>query len=134
MVTFGEKNEPHSRPMTNFNENPYTKMWFPTFSNTRKVDDLKRNKKVLILFPDKNEKIFYEIEGQATFAGKDVVDEKWVWWYLYWHPEQESMFWFSPESVHPERCIIEVYTESIKTLSMDDIEYIHDTYRTVIIK
>jgi general stress protein 26 len=134
MVTFGEKNEPHSRPMTNFNENPYTKMWFPTFSNTRKVDDLKRNKKVLILFPDKNEKIFYEIEGQATFAGKDVVDEKWVWWYLYWHPEQESMFWFSPESVHPERCIIEVYTESIKILSMDDIEYIHDTYRTVIIK
>jgi len=134
MVTFGEKNEPHSRPMTNFNENPYTKMWFPTFSNTRKVDDLKRNKKVLILFPDKNEKIFYEIEGQATFAGKDVVDEKWVWWYLYWHPEQESMFWFSPGSVHPERCIIEVYTESIKTLSMDDIEYIHDTYRTAIIK
>ena len=134
MVTFGEKNEPHSRPMTNFNENPYTKMWFPTFSNTRKVDDLKRNKKVLILFPDKNEKIFYEIEGQATFAGKDVVDEKWVWWYLYWHPEQESMFWFSPESVHPERCIIEVYTESIKILSMDDIEYIHDTYRTAIIK
>lgn len=132
MVTFGRKNEPHSRPMTNFNEDPYEKMWFPTFTDTRKVDDLKLDSKTLIVFPDEDGERFYEVEGHSTFASKQVVDEKWVWWYLYWHPEQENRFWFSPSTMHPERCIIEVHPVSVKTLSLDNVDYIHDTYRTVI--
>jgi general stress protein 26 len=134
MVTFGANNEPHSRPMTNFNTNPYSKMWFPTATNTRKVDDLKQNPKTLILFPDADKKTFYEIYGHSTFARKEVVDEKWVWWYLYWHPEQEDMFWFDHEKLHPERSIIDFHPEEMKTLSIDDIEYIHETYKTVIPK
>ena len=132
MVTFDKTNDPHSRPMTNLNENPYAKMWFPSSINTRKVEDLKNNPNTLILFPDENKTTFYEIEGHASFASQEVVDEKWVWWYLYWHPEQADMFWFDHVQMHPERCIIDVKPVSTKTLSMDEVEYIQGTYKSMI--
>ena len=131
MVTFGKNNEPHSRPMTNFNDNPYANLWFSTYTKTRKVDDLKHNPKTLILFPDSEKNNFYEIEGHATFASDEVVEEKWVWWYLYWHPEQENMFWFDP-SMHIDKSIIYVHPVSVKTIPMKDIDYIHESYKTVI--
>ena len=132
MITYGKNNERHSRPMTNINENPYSKMWFPSFTNNRKVNDLKQNPKTLILFPDENKTLFYEIEGHATLASKDIVDEKWFWWYLYWHPEQAERFWFDPVQMHPERCIIDVNPVSVKTLSMNEMEEIHGTYKSMI--
>ena len=100
--------------------------------NNRKVQDLKHNSKILILFPDENKDKFYEIEGYATFASQEVVDEKWVWWYLYWHPEQAEMFWIDPKQMHPERCIIDVNPVSTKTLSLNEIEYIQGTYKSMI--
>ena len=132
MVTFGKKNDPHSRPMTNLNTNPYSKMWFPSSTNTRKVEDLKHNQKTLILFPDEDKTKFYEIDGHATLASQDIVDEKWFWWYLYWHPEQTEMFWVDPVQMHPERCIIDVNPVSIRALSMNEIEEVPGTYKSMI--
>jgi len=134
MVTFDKNNKPHSRPMTNLNDNPYSTMWFPTYTNTRKVHDIKQNPKTLILFPEKEKQSYYEVEGHASFASEEVVDEKWVWWYLYWHPEQEKMFWFDPSTMHVNKTIIDVHPVSIKTISMKDIDYIHETYETILPK
>ena len=134
MVTFGRKNEPHSRPMTNFNSNPYSTMWFPTEAGTQKVRDLKRNPKTLILFPDTDKKTFYELEGHSTFGDAEEVEEKWVWWYLYWHPEQREMFWFDPKELHPDKAIIDFHPVAMKTLSVKDVKYINETYKTVIPK
>jgi general stress protein 26 len=52
-----------SRPMTNLNEDPYSKMWFPTYSTTRKVKEIERNQNVVISFPSYMEGRFWEIEG-----------------------------------------------------------------------
>ncbi|MBD3171897.1 hypothetical protein GF326_05440 [Candidatus Bathyarchaeota archaeon] len=41
LVTFGSTSEKHSRPMTNFNDDPYNIMWFPTYQDTKKVEVLK---------------------------------------------------------------------------------------------
>jgi len=40
LTTFPDYGEENSRPMTNFNEDPYSMMWFPTDRDTRKVEDI----------------------------------------------------------------------------------------------
>jgi len=50
LTTFGD-GEGRSRPMTNLNEDPYGVMWFPTYRDTRKVEDIGKNPKVLLTFP-----------------------------------------------------------------------------------
>jgi general stress protein 26 len=114
LTTFSEKGEERSRPMTNLNEDPYGMMWFTTYRDTRKVEDIKKNPRVLITFPSSKEGEFYEIEGRAEFADEEAVEEKWEWWYLYWHPEQKDRFWFERRSRHPERVIINVYPISAR--------------------
>lgn len=79
--------------MTNFNDNPYEMRWFPTYRNTRKVEDIKKNPRVLITFPSSKENEFYEIEGRAEIEDERVTARKWKWWYLYWHPSQRLSYW-----------------------------------------
>ena len=133
MITYGVNGEPHSRPMTNFNENPYPTMWFPTYNNTQKVYDIEKNPKTLIIFPGENEDEFFEIEGYSSFADRATVDEKWVWWYLYWHPEMRNMFWFGDIGNHSKRSIIDVHPISVKKLVKSDIRYIHKTYKSILL-
>lgn len=54
------------------------------------------------------------IEGRAEFERRDVVEAKWSWWYLYWHPDQEDRFWFPRGEEHPEWTIINVHPESAR--------------------
>ena len=108
MTTFS-KGEEHSRAMTNLNEDPYATMWFPTYRDTTKVEDIKSNPKVVITFPGSRNGEFYEIEGRGELASEGEVAEKWQWWYLYWHPEQRDRFWFPRVKTYPERVIINVY-------------------------
>ena len=131
MMTYGVNGEVHSRPMTNFNDNPYSTMWFPTYNDTQKVSDLEKDPKTLIIFPGVNEDEFFEIEGHSSFADGATVDEKWVWWYLYLHPEMKDMFWFSSIGDHSKRCIIDVHPVSVTKLSKKDIRYIHETYKSI---
>ena len=107
MTTFSDKGE-RSRQMTNFNDNPYETMWFPTYRNTRKVEEIRRNPKVLITFPTSRRGEFYEIEGTAEIEDEAATAQKWRWWYLYWHPAQRRRFWFSGSADDPERMIINV--------------------------
>jgi general stress protein 26 len=134
MITFGEKGEEHSRPMTNFNDDPYNIMWFTTYTNTQKVEDIKNNDRTLILFPSEKEGEFYEISGHSEFEKPEVVKEKWQWWFLYWHPDQKPMYWFSNYGKHPERCIINFFPESARTLHVSDIEYISRPYKSILEK
>lgn len=115
LTTFSEMEET-SRPMTNFNENPYEMMWFTTYRDTRKVEDIKKNPKVLITFPSSKQGEFYEIEGRAEFENERVAAEKWRWWYLYWHPEQRDRFWFPERREYPDRVIINVYPVSARVV------------------
>jgi general stress protein 26 len=42
LTTFRD-GEVRSRQMTNLNEDPYRMMWFPTYRDTRKVEDIGKN-------------------------------------------------------------------------------------------
>jgi general stress protein 26 len=111
LTTFDENGEARSRPMTNFNDDPYVKMWFPTFEYTRKVKDIRGNPKVLLNFPSSSEGEMYEIEGRAEFAPRNEVNERWEWWFLYWYPTRYDMAVLTDEPfidraiiyVHPEK-------------------------------
>ncbi len=103
-----------SRQMTNFNESPYETMWFPTEINSKKINDISLNSKVLLTFPALKKGEFFEIEGKAELATQEEVDEKWRWWYLYWHPEQEDRFWFPKGMNDPKRAIINVHSISAR--------------------
>ncbi len=116
MITFTEGGEEHSRAMTNLNENPYDVMWFPTATKTRKVEDIKGNKRVLLLFPAAEPDMYYELEGEGYLANGEEVNEKWVWWWLYWHPHQAERYWESHVGEHPERTIMKVRPVSARLL------------------
>jgi general stress protein 26 len=116
MITYSEDGSKRSRPMTNFNEDPYGKMWFPTYSTTKKVKDIERNHRVVINFPSYMEGRFWEIEGEAGFETDEEVSAKWRWWYLYWHPEAEENGWglIGSGSYVDHRKIIDVDPQSVK--------------------
>ena len=134
LITFNKKEEAHSRPMTNFNEDPSKIFWFPTFRDTQKVKDIKENPKVLVLFPCEDHGYFYEIEGKASFGTSSEVLQKWEWWYLFWHPMQRDKFWISRTGEHPNRVIINVEPVTTRVINKDKIEYLDVSYRTVILK
>ena len=48
LTTFSEDGYKRNRAMTNYNEDPYEMLWFPTFKKTKKVNDIRKNPKVLI--------------------------------------------------------------------------------------
>ena len=114
LTTYTENGEEHIRQMTNTNENPYTMMWFTTYTNTRKVEDVKKNPRVLLTVPATKRGEFYEIEGNAELEKQEVVEEKWSWWYLYWWPEQSDRFWFRRDGQHPDWAIINVHPISAR--------------------
>ena len=134
LITFSVDGQPHSRPMTNFNDDPYTMMWFPSYRDTRKVRDIKVNDKVIVIFPSCNTDEFFEVEGRAELASEEVVEDKWVWWYLYWHPELNDRFWFSRSGDHPERVIINIKPVAARVLKKDNVRYIREGYETVVPK
>lgn len=115
LTTFKDGGE-RSRVMTNFNEDPYSTIWFPTEKGTRKVKDIKENPKVLITFPGEKPGEFYEITGKAWFEEQEVVNEKWEWWWLYWHPSQKDRFWINRTKNHPKRVIINIKPISARLL------------------
>jgi len=113
LTTFRDGKE-RNRQMTNFNDDPYKRMWFPTYRNTQKVRDIEEDSKVLITFPSLRENEHYEIEGRAEFERDAVTAQKWRWWYLYWHPAQRKRFWFGGSQNNPNRLIINVYPQSVR--------------------
>ena len=131
MITYGHNGKMHSRPMTNFNDDLKETIWFPSYEETRKVEDIKHNPKTLIVYPSGNPDRFYEIEGEASFADRATVEEKWVWWYLYWHPEMKEYFWFDQTKDHPERVIINIKPKKLKILTRKEIQKARETYPTL---
>jgi general stress protein 26 len=110
MTTYSGDKE-HTRKMTNYNQSPYGMIWFPTERDTKKVRDIEQNNKILLTFPAKKRREFYEIIGEASFASDDEVLAKWEWWWLYWHPAQKDRFWFPRERdtrAYKQRVIINV--------------------------
>jgi general stress protein 26 len=103
-----------SRQMTNFNEDPYKMIWFPSDLKSRKIEDIKKEPKVLITFPAQKKGEDYEITGRAELADEGVTAKNWRWWYLYWHPSQKKRFWLPGGAGTPERAIINVHPESAR--------------------
>ncbi len=96
LTTYGEDGE-HTRPMTNYNEDPYSTMWFPTDADTRKVRDIEANPNVSVSFPANERGAFYVVDGEAYLAEPEEVRERWVWWWLFWHPHLEETY-YRPQS------------------------------------
>ena len=111
--------EERSRPMTNFNEDPYSIM-VHTYRGTRKVDDINENQKLLFTFPSSKEGEYYEIEGRAECEDEGETSEKWKWRYLHWHPVQNRRFWFPRGTNYPDRMIINVYPKSVRVVKKDE--------------
>ena len=120
-TTFSENGRKRNRAMTNYNEDPYEMMWFPTFKETKKVEDIKKNPKVLITFPSSKKGEFYEIEGIAKLEDDEVVRDKWKWWYLYWIPDNEFRFRITTDAPITNRAIINVYPQSARTVKQYDV-------------
>jgi general stress protein 26 len=120
LITYAEDGSRRSRPMTNFNEDPYGKMWFATFSTTDKVKEIEKDPRVFISFPSSTNGKFWEIEGKANFESDEEVSERWKWWYLYWHPEAEKKGWEleGDASYVDDRKIIDVQPISAKLVDM----------------
>jgi len=114
ITTFSEEGRKRNRAMTNYNEDPYEMMWFPTFKETRKVEDVKRNPKVLITFPSHKRGEFYEIEGTAELEDEKVVRDKWKWWFLYWLPDEEFRYRITTDAPITNRTIINVTPKSAR--------------------
>ena len=108
LTTFDEVESKRHRPMTNYNEDPYKLLWFPTFKRTRKVEHIQRNPKVLVTFASEKAGEFYEIEGEAELASEDVVEEKWTWWLLSWLPDEEFNYRIMSDGPLRNRAIINV--------------------------
>jgi general stress protein 26 len=90
LTTTGKTGGKHTRPMTNFNTSPYESMWFPSFKNTRKIEDIKHNSNVTISFPTKEVNTWFKINGEASEASREEVLQKWRWWFLEWIPESDK--------------------------------------------
>jgi general stress protein 26 len=114
LTTFYEEGNKRHRPMTNYNEDPYNAMWFPTFKNTRKVEHILRNPKVLVTFACEKEREFFEIEGEAEIASDDAVNEKWKWWLLSWIPDEEFNYRLMSDAPFTNRAIINVHPKSAR--------------------
>ncbi len=108
ITTYGEHGKQYSRPMTNYNEDPYAPIWFATFRQTKKVEHIMKNPKIKITFPSIKEGDLYEITGTAGFAPEEEVRQKWKWWMLFWHPEFKGYNLFQQGSHLHERVIINV--------------------------
>jgi general stress protein 26 len=106
MTTFKDEEE-RTRQMTNYNETLGELIWFPTEKDTRKVEDIKKNNKILLTFPAGKKGEYFEVTGEASFASDEEVLEKWEWWWLYWHPAQKERFWF-PREKDERRVIINI--------------------------
>jgi general stress protein 26 len=89
LTTVNSKGESHIRPMTNFNDSPYQRMWFPSFKETRKIDDIKENPVVTVSFPAAEQGQWYKVKGKAKLASWDEVRKLWRWWLLEWLPEKD---------------------------------------------
>ena len=90
LTTLNSDNQTRTRAMTNFNESPYEQMWFPSFKETRKVEDIKLNPMVVVSFPAKEEGKWYRVKGNASLAPWEEVRRMWRWWLLEWVPEEDK--------------------------------------------
>lgn len=122
LTTFSRNGEEHSRPMTNFTEEPSDLIWFPSDTKTRKVEDIKVNSRVVVTFPSESEGVFYELEGEARLASQEEVEKRWTWWWLYWHPEEADRFWFPKGGSHPERAIIDITPKKVRRVTGEKME------------
>ncbi|MHA2394364.1 MAG: pyridoxamine 5'-phosphate oxidase family protein [Promethearchaeota archaeon] len=116
LTTFSENGQKHNRPMTNYNEDPYEMMWFPTFKNSRKVRDILKNPKTLITFPNSKKREFYVIKGNAVLENEEVVNKKWEWWYLFWLPDEDFRFRITSDAPFTNHAIINIYPESARII------------------
>ncbi len=123
VTTIGERGKQFHRPMTNYNEDPYDTMWFPTFRATKKVEHITKNPRIKISFPSHKEGEIYEITGTADFAPEEEVRRKWKWWMLFWHPEFKSYPWFQQGSYLNERRMINVCPVEAKVVKRRDFDF-----------
>ena len=112
LITYDRKGQENTRPMTNYSDNPYAEIWFPTDKDTQKIKDIKNNPEVKVLVPSRKKGFYHQISGRAKLEDQLTVEERWQWWYLSWRPIQKRWFWFPPGLDTEKRAIISIKPES----------------------
>ncbi len=123
VTTYGTRGKQFTRPMTNYNEDPYGNLWFATFRQTNKVEHIAKDCNVKVMFPSSREGEVYEISGTAALGTDAEIREKWRWWTLFWHPEYKKYPWFTEGSHLHERAIINVCPTDIKVVKDKKIDF-----------
>lgn len=119
LTTYNAKGERHSRPMINYNEDPYKDIKFYTFTETKKVSDIKERNDAVISFPSDQEGKVYRIKGTAELADDEMVSGDWKWWYLFYHPEKKpewQMAGYESYTDHREIIIVHPQTASLEEI------------------
>jgi general stress protein 26 len=122
LTTYNAEGERHSRPMINYNEDPYKDIKFYTFTETRKVRDIKERSEAVISFPSEQEGKVYRIKGSAKLADDKMVSNEWEWWYLFYHPEKKpewQLSGYGSYTDHRAIIIIQPDTASLEEIPSD---------------
>lgn len=88
MVTQDGRQVPHSRPMSNNGKVEYDgDSWFFTFEDSNKVDQIKKDNKVSLVYQT-DDMLFIACYGTAAVVkDKETLKEKWVDGLEQWFPE-----------------------------------------------
>lgn len=89
LTTTSKEGVTKTRAMTNYNDSPYEPMWFPSFKDTQKIQDIGANPVVVISFPAEEPGKWYRVTGKARLAPWEEVKKIWKWWFLEWIPEED---------------------------------------------
>lgn len=91
MATLGADGHWHSRPMATAKEPFDGDLWFLTDVRSEKVEDLNRNREVLLAYSDEDKQNYVSITGHAvTIRDQDMIDELWSEPARLWFPDGPS--------------------------------------------
>jgi len=122
LTTYSEDGE-HTRPMTNYGDDPYATMWFPTDAGTQKVRDIRGNPNAAVSFPATERGAFYVVEGEAYMATSGEVRDRWVWWWLFWHPHLEETYYRpTGDEYYAEKAIVMFKPLRARLVRGDEVE------------
>lgn len=86
LVTLGEKGEPHARIVDPFAPDSSFTVWVATNSVTRKVGEIKRDARVVLLWFEPGNPGYVSLSGQASLVSDPAEREK------HWKPEWKNLY------------------------------------------
>lgn len=88
LTTVSKEGFIHSRPMMTQEREPDMDLWFVTSLNTEKIDEIKQNPKVGVLYYRDSDNAYVSLSGVAQIhQDKDLIKSKWKEDWRIWFPD-----------------------------------------------